>query len=578
MTTAVLPPPVDLGLPDRFDRWRHRQDVVVRGMADAFDDYRFVVGALPVGAGKSLDVMSLARLRGGRTVVLTSTKALAEQYMRDFASTGLVEVKGQNAYPCRALIEPDAGHLEGGGLWTKRKGPAPDRTGCDDGPCHLGLTCRLRLAGCRYYDAVRIADDAELLVTNYAWWLAINAFRRRQDPDTGRWIEGIGPVHRLVLDECHDAPSHLSDFLTTTLTQQDAEVLLHTPLLPADTPADTWRAWAASHLTRMGDALKEAKTQVRASGDPGLQRRVRMLRSLVKKLALLGTSGVEWAVEPVAVEGVVPPKPDLSFAPIDPAPLAESHLFRGTPEVLLVSATVRPKTLDYLGIPRDQATFFEEPSTFPVARRPVYHIPTVRVDFRLEQRPLDERQWLDAIDRVIRLRPGVRGIIHTGSYARMRMIYGRSKFQDRMLTHRSSAGREGDTLAHALAVFRGETGRPVGEGLWLLSPALTTGYDFSGDQCRVQIITKVPFSDTRSLLLQARQARDPDYGMYVTAQTLVQAVGRSTRSETDWSEVVILDNQVSWFVRKYRHFLPGWFLEAYRQVDYLPPAPTWEAA
>lgn len=581
----LLPPPVDLGLPTKFAAWRPGQDRAVVRVLDA--PQRIAVLALPTGAGKSATALVAAVLQGGRTVILTSTKALQAQYMVDFAEMGLVEVKGQNAYPCRALTEPDAGHVDTlPGLRVRNRAvDATTRQSCDEGPCHTGMTCALRNGGCHYYDAVRAAEEADLVVTNYAFWFAINEYRKRTERDDFGdkvEVEGIGKFDLLVLDEAHDAPEALSSFLTCQLTQAEVEGVLGTTLLPVASSPDEWARWATYQCSRAEVLLEAAKEAVRASqgADRGAAKQVKVLRQIVRTLTVLQTRGVEWVVEEIREDGGDPAHPDLQFAPVWPAPLAERYLFRKTPKVLLMSATVRPKTLDYLGVARADAAFWEEPSAFPIARRPVIHIPTAKLTHAASEITL--RQWRTRIAQIIRSRPGVRGIIHTGSYQRTWALANCDELRavrHLLLWHRAASSWQsgGRTLADAMEEFRS---RPVGDGLWLLSPAVTTGYDFAGDACRVQIIAKVPFPDTRSEVVKARTQRDADYGMYLTLQTLVQAVGRSTRSETDWSETFIVDDQVLWLVSKFgraQGFAPKWFLEAYRSVSVIPQAPTWAA-
>lgn len=582
---TLLPAPSDIGLPAKFTAWRPGQDRAIVRALDATE--RFKVLALPTGAGKSVSYITASRLVGGRTVVVTATKALQAQLMADFAEMGLVEVKGKNAYPCRALLEPDAGYVEiGAGLRVRgaRGTEEPTKTSCDEGPCLSGLACSLRMGGCHYYDAVRTAEESDLVVTNYAFWLAINEFRKRTERDefgAKVEVEGIGKFDLLVLDEAHDAPEALSSFLTTQLSVEDVEGVLGTDFLPTQSSPEEWARWATFHCSRANGMLDDAREAVRASqgADRGAARHVKVLRKIIRALEVLQVPGVEWVVEEVKEEGADAARLDRQFAPVWPAPLAERYLFRKTPSVMLVSATVRLKTLDYLGIERTAAAFWEERSTFPIARRPVYHIPTARLMHGVSEMTL--RQWATRISQIIRLRPGVRGIIHTGSYQRALDIRNRLPEEQRrlLLWHRSASSwsSNGRNLAEAMEEFRT---RRVGDGLWLLSPAVTTGYDFPGDLCRVQIIAKVPFPDTRSEVVKARTQRDADYGMYLTMQTLVQAVGRSTRSETDWSETFIVDDQITWFLHKFgrdpkKQFAPQWFLESYRSVSVIPTAPAW---
>jgi ATP-dependent DNA helicase DinG len=517
-----------------------------------------------------------------RAVILTSTKALQDQYAEEFASMGLIDVRGQNAYPCRALLE--SGHVaaeDGFALLGSRKAAQayPDqyeRTTCDEGPCHYGARCQLHLAGCHYYDQVRRATRAELVVTNYAFWLTTNAYRRVEKKD-GTIVQGIGAFDLLICDEAHDAPAALSAFLTSTIDPADVRELLGVELPAVGISTDAWREWARGQATVCEDLIDHAKIDVRnAARDGGdtrrAKRRLRKLQGIGTAIERLSTPCVEWIVEPaIDPETRKPSKaalPALTFAPLWPGSLAEAALFQGIPKVLLMSATITPKTMTYLGVQRQDFAFWEEPSSFPVARRPVYQYGKLRLRYPED----DLLPWLVRyIDEIIKARPGVRGIIHCGAFWRGDYLLEHSQYAHRMITHKSASWRgRGRSLAEALVEYRT---RPITseDGVWLVSPSVTTGYDFTGDQCRVQIVAKVPFPDSGSALIKARMKKDGDYTNYLALQTLVQAVGRSVRSEADYAETFIVDRQIDWLLgSKYHHLSPQWFREAVKEIAVVP--------
>jgi len=96
----------------------------------------------------------------------------------------------------------------------------------------------------------------------------------------------------------------------------------------------------------------------------------------------------------------------------------------------------------------------------------------------------------------------------------------------------------------------------------MLAPSMDRGMSFDDDLARVNIVAKIPFPSLGDKRVAARlYARGGD-GWYAaeTVRTLVQALGRTTRSETDWSKGVILDRQfISNIWAKNRGLLPGWF-------------------
>jgi len=90
---------------------------------------------------------------------------------------------------------------------------------------------------------------------------------------------------------------------------------------------------------------------------------------------------------------------------------------------------------------------------------------------------------------------------------------------------------------------------------------MTEGLDLKGDLSRIQIITKVPypFLDPYN---RTRMDRDPKWYQLQTALTLVQATGRSVRSEDDYALTVILDSDFQRFLSQNQDILPAWWLDS----------------
>jgi ATP-dependent DNA helicase DinG len=170
--------------------------------------------------------------------------------------------------------------------------------------------------------------------------------------------------------------------------------------------------------------------------------------------------------------------------------------------------------------------------------------------------------WLNRVDNIIKPRLDRKGIIHTVSYARRDMVM-RSKYSGVMMTH----GRADTEIA--VEEFKGASSPAI-----LVSPTMATGWDFPDDECRWQIIVKLPYPDTRGAIMKAMIEGDPSYVSYLVMQQLIQAAGRGVRSETDWCETFIIDNNITWFLRRNRKMALGWFLEAYSVERMLPRPPN----
>jgi hypothetical protein len=135
--------PSDLGFPEQFTEFRPAQIEATEFTLTT--EKRFTGLGLPPGCGKSPLALKLAKLFGGRTVILTATLGLQDQY-HQFKSMGLIDIRGRSHFSCW-----EGGSCEDGG-----------RMGCKD------------KGGCPYLGAYRAQEASDIVVTSYAYWLAIS--------------------------------------------------------------------------------------------------------------------------------------------------------------------------------------------------------------------------------------------------------------------------------------------------------------------------------------------------------------------------------------------------------------------
>ncbi len=519
--------PADIGLPPKFSSWRRGQWEAVE--AALYSERRFVICCAPTGFGKSLVYLAQAKATGMRTVILTSTKGLQDQLISDFGAVGLVDVRGMNNYECLDVYLPGK------------------KVRCDEGPCHAGYRCALKSGGCLYYDAVRKAKESQLVVTNYAYWM------------TARQVGiELGEVDLLVLDEAHNAPDELSSFLHVEIQAHEAEGVLGTRFPEVNAEQDTVRDWAAYHGRIVRERLEAIKQGMHeGQGPKNAVYEAKVLRDLGRKLDFLAKMRGEWVMERH--------ERSMHWDPVWPGEYAEGYLFAGIEHVVLVSATVRPKTAHLLNIPASDWEFREYPSSFPVERRPVIHVPTVRMNRRTP--PGEIKMWLARIDQLIGKRLDRKGIIHTVSYRRRNEIMAASEYKGVMVSHESR-----NTAA---AVHNFKSMKPPAI---FVSPSVGTGYDFPYDQVEFQIVGKIPFPDVSTAVMKARTREDPEYTSYLAMQALIQMCGRGMRAEDDRLETLVIDDSMRWFVWKYKDFAPKWWLDSVRWVRSNPePLPKLNA-
>lgn len=525
-----LPRPVDLGFPSKFTGWRKNQDDAILDLAAS--EVRFSGLVAPTGSGKSLTYMAYARLIGaGRVCVLTSTKSLQDQLEGDFRE---LDVRGKANYLCaRGDVDPGVT--------------------VEEAPCQSGMYCEMRDNrggdgkiipghGCLYYDKVKEARKAEVVVTNYAFWLSANLYGK-----------GLGPFDLLVLDEAHAAPDELAGFLSFTLQAGEVRSLVRMELPGEGT--DEWWEWLKRALAKVDYETAFVKGKGTREASERLKRLGRMGRPIAQ---CLGIGKENWVAEKM-VSGT---RSSMTWDITDPAPFAEKYLFRETPRVVLSSATVREKTLRLLGVEKDESEMLEYPSNFPAGRRPVYAVGGApRLNHRTSEGELEV--WRRKIDEIIGGRLDRRGIIHTVSFRRAKEIEERSEHRGIMEMHGSGSRELQEGIARYLKR------KPS----VLVSPSATTGIDLPYDECEYAIIAKIPYPDMRSKAMKARMKKDRDYPAYLAAQVMVQASGRGMRAEDDQQETLVVDGNWGWFMRKYSAFTPRWWRAAVRKVERLPNPP-----
>lgn len=481
---------------------------------------RIVALSAPTGFGKSPAYIGYALLSGQPTCIVTNSRGLQDQLMRDFACIGLVDIRGRSNYQCEAR---------------------------EDYTCQEGYAAQCPYkgsVGCPASQAEMRAASSCLVVTNYDKWIA-----------SRRFGNGLSHFTQVIFDEGHDAPDAVAKAMQVTLT--DNEI---TNILQVDYPrgADLfgcWKIWAPFAREVAEDLIRDQQHKISCAPSPKASwiKELYHLKSLLRKICIISTARPDdWIVEEYSTTG-------FQFDPIRPSRYAESTLLLHTPKIVIVSATLRPKTMCMLGVGKINYDFYEFASDFNPKRCPIYWVPTMRVD----SRAADLSQLWVRLDQIVSRRQDRKGIIHTISYARQQDVLKKSRFARNMLVN-----SKGIPATSMVEIFKAS--KP---GTILVSPSVATGYDFPGNTCEWQFICKIPFPDGRTKINKARSAADPEYGAYYAMQSLVQSFGRGMRSKEDQCEGFICDDHLSWFLPRFRHLAPDSFHRLFRRVEVLPQPP-----
>jgi Rad3-related DNA helicase len=101
-------------------------------------------------------------------------------------------------------------------------------------------------------------------------------------------------------------------------------------------------------------------------------------------------------------------------------------------------------------------------------------------------------------------------------------------------------------------------------GIFVASPSAVAGIDGKDDMIRLNIIAKLPFPSLGDPRLRYLSKVAPEVYALKVARDIVQAAGRGTRHQSDFSHTVILDGSFRYFIQRNRHLFPQWFLNALR--------------
>jgi Rad3-related DNA helicase len=146
------------------------------------------------------------------------------------------------------------------------------------------------------------------------------------------------------------------------------------------------------------------------------------------------------------------------------------------------------------------------------------------------------------------------GIIHTTNYNTTEYIFNHVK-SNRLIYNKMNNNRMSNE-----EMFNLHRNKTIKNSV-LISPSLSEGISLDDDLSRFQIIVKLPFLNLDNYRNKIKMQENNNWYISKMWVNLMQASGRSTRSNNDYSVTYILDSSFRFFLDKYSYFLPNWFLE-----------------
>jgi ATP-dependent DNA helicase DinG len=231
---------------------------------------------------------------------------------------------------------------------------------------------------------------------------------------------------------------------------------------------------------------------------------------------------------------------------------------------LFMSATICgiKQFIKELGIDEENYDYTITNSIIPVENRVVYYVNNLgSINYNNKYSMLPT--FVSIIDRIIvsqlKKDPLVNGVIHTVSYENAELIKQYSTFSKNMIIPKKEDLLDISKLINK--VNKNKSGKII------VSPSILEGVDLIDELSRYQIFIKVPYGFLGDNWVKTKANRDQKWYSRLAIIKMVQGSGRSIRSETDWANTYILDNNFSKLLSQHGDLIPEWYKESIKTIS-----------
>ena len=230
------------------------------------------------------------------------------------------------------------------------------------------------------------------------------------------------------------------------------------------------------------------------------------------------------------------------------------------------------KFCEWINIDPTKTILIREPSHFPVRNRPIIKSYVGNLKGSKNGVPAWKSEVvLDKVRSILNKHESEKGIIHTTSHMQSNWLY--DNLKDEYDFWKVSSDKRynpfGLTREELITRFK-----HTDDNIILLSAGMKDGVDFPDDECRFQILFKMPIPRFDAQVYE-RNRHDKLWVPYQTIMDTVQAYGRGVRSADDYCKFYVLDSELDNLLNRYRDLFTPSFLEAVGKSRSVPkPIPV----
>lgn len=544
-----------------FEKPRHGQLEIINEIHNAIKKgYKFIILEAGTGTGKSVIAATLAKIYAP-TFILTMTKQLQEQYLNDFEDDGFSLVKGRKNFNCLIKLEDIKNHK--------------NSYRCDNGSC----TERYNFS-CKYGVINPTTDDKTFFSSGHAfgksYWRSIvhcNYWQQKANgiySDTAiinydyamfefNYPHDFKKRNLLILDEAHNIERKIMGFIELKISKNTLEKHINVKIIDDEIKNiqkegyNTWLSFINYIKRKYTKEIKKLKDKVEiGSKSPSNTVREKKLQDLTEELDKY-IRFVKYLKQDKKNWILINERESVYFKPIKIDNYANDYLFKYADICIFMSATILDhiQFKKWLGINNEKVYSIKVDTPFKVKKHPIKLNNTYNMKYSNLKK--NAPKTLKTVEDILNKHANEKGLIHTISYQCNSYLM-KNIDSDRLITH-NNKNRE-----KILNKFE-KSKKP----LVLLSPSMNEGIDLPYDNCRFQIIYKLPFPNTADKQINVRINKDKYWYPYQTVLNLVQSYGRGMRAEDDFCQTYILDSRLKTYMNKssiYKKLIPDLFKKA----------------
>jgi hypothetical protein len=460
-----------------------------------YDNYDVFVGILPVAAGKSCAIMTVAeyisRNELGKTVAIAPNKMLQDQYSKDFED--LLIVKGASNYHCNEI----------------------------DTTCEMYKKLHKKCCGgankCPYIAVVNAAQHAQTALFNFHIYTGLKIVK-----------------NHLIIDECHNAVPYLYSLFAVNLWKCEEDYpddLGTNPTAIANWLSTVWMANAKEELELLAskglDSKEYDQQEKRISHMVDV---ISGLKEYPEDFIIEINSGKYWKSKIYRDRQVKGSEQEYIYIkPLKIDKIGRTTLWpKGVDKIFFLSATISEKDIEILGLSNRRVGYFECDSPIPPENRPFVRWPVANMSFNTRGEGIP--RIAEAIKKLAEKHKDERGLIHctyeTAKVLRT-LLHGR-----RFLFHSDRDKKD------VYDLFR-STKKP----LILIASGMAEGIDLPDDAARWQVITQIMYPYLGDAVNKWISRNDPQRYKMMTIQVIEQQSGRIVRHPLDKGVTYCLDAQ-----------------------------------